>query len=51
MRLLETGSVMFKIVFAIFVPETITPGIWKNTKLEVDGFFCYDYSSTNSTAL
>jgi hypothetical protein len=32
---LDTGSVMFKILFAIFVPEPTTPGIEIITKLDV----------------
>ena len=32
---LDTGSVMFKILFAIFVPGLTTPGIKLITKLDV----------------
>ena len=32
---LDTGSVMFKILFAIFVPGPTTPGIEVITKLDV----------------
>ncbi len=32
---LDTGSVMFKILFAIFVPGPTTPGIKVITKLDV----------------
>jgi hypothetical protein len=33
--ILDTGSVMFKILFAIFVPGPSTPGIKVITKLDV----------------
>jgi hypothetical protein len=35
MRLLDTGSVIFKILFAIFVPGPTTPGVEVITKLDV----------------